>query len=237
MSDPVVCLPYAGAGAGFFRNWQEVAPSGVDLLPVQLPGREERTDEPPHRDVRSAVDAMLRGTALRDAAAGRRPVAVFGHSLGAVLAFELARAVEERTEITMSHVFVSGSPAPARGRAARSADLDPGEFLARVEELAGYRHPAFEVAEFRELLLPTLRADVAMHESYEPASPHPIDAPITCLRGVEDMLVSQEDAMAWAEATSGSFAYVELPGGHMYLTEDPEGVMGVIASTLDSSCG
>jgi surfactin synthase thioesterase subunit len=235
MTNPVLCLPYAGAGSGFFRKWRELAPPAIDLLPVQLPGREERTDEPPHRDVGTAVNAVL-----RDAVAGLRTVAVFGHSLGAVLAFELARAIEERTEVVVSHVFVSGSPAPALGRPTRSDHLDDDEFLARVEELAGYRHPAFDVAEFRELLLPTLRADVAMHESYVPVAPTPIDAPITCLRGARDTLVSREDAMAWRSATSGGFAYTEVPGGHMYLTDAAERVMAVMATTLlalDRTCG
>jgi surfactin synthase thioesterase subunit len=235
MTNPVLCLPYAGAGAGFFRKWREEAPTAIDLLPVQLPGREERTDDPPYRDVRTAVNAVL-----RDAVAGHRTVAVFGHSLGAVLAFELARAIEERTEVVVSHVFVSGSPAPARGRPISSDYLDDDEFLGRVEELAGYRHPAFDVAEFRELLLPTLRADVAMHESYLPVAPTPIDAPVTCLRGAEDTLVSREDAMAWRAATSGEFVYTELPGRHMYLTDAAKQVMDVMASTLpspDRTCG
>ncbi|MGI5261098.1 thioesterase II family protein [Streptomyces angustmyceticus] len=234
-SDPVplLCLPHAGAGAAFFHKWQRSAPAGLRLEPLQLPGREERTDEEPHRDVARAVHALL--PEALDAARGHSRVAVFGHSLGAVLAFELARALEERTELPVAHVFVSGSPAPARGRAPQAAALDDDEFLARVEELAGYRHPAFESAEFRELMLPTLRADVTMHESYRPPSDEPVEAPVTCLRGADDVLVTEWDAREWHTSTTGPFTYTELPGGHMYLTDAAPRLLGLVAAALGAT--
>ncbi|MFD0165912.1 thioesterase II family protein [Streptomyces decoyicus] len=230
---PVLCLPYAGAGAGFFRKWRQSAPAGLLLEPLQLPGREERTDEEPHRDVARAVHALL--PEALDAVRGHSRVAVFGHSLGAILAYELARALEERTELPVAHVFVSGSPAPERGRAPQAAALDDAEFLARVEELAGYRHPALESAEFRELLLPTLRADVAMHESYRPPSDEPVEAPVTCLRGADDVLVTEQDAREWHTTTSGPFTYAEMPGGHMYLADAAPQVLGLVAATLEGT--
>ncbi|MEU8891564.1 alpha/beta fold hydrolase [Streptomyces sp. NPDC048442] len=226
---PVLCLPFAGAGAGFFRKWQQ--PSSLRLVPLQLPGREERTDEEPHREVARAVHALL--PEALDAVKGHSEVAVFGHSLGAVLAYELARALEERTELPVAHVFVSGSPAPEHGRAGEAAELSDDEFVARVEELAGYRHPAFESAEFRELMLPTLRADVEMHESYRPASDYPIEAPLTCLRGDRDTLVTAHDAQLWKSATTSAFDYRELAGGHMYLTDGQPELLGVLAAALD----
>jgi surfactin synthase thioesterase subunit len=163
---------------------------------------------------------------------GRSPVAVFGHSLGAVLAYELARAIEERTELPLVHVFVSGSPAPWRGRVQQVVTLDDDEFVARVEKLAGYRHAAFDSPEFRDLLLPTLRADVAMHEAYRPLSDEPIQAPVTCLRGETDELVAEAAARQWVGATSGTFTYRSVPGGHMYLTERPEAVVELMARAL-----
>ncbi|MFD5114638.1 thioesterase II family protein [Streptomyces sp. NPDC058391] len=230
---PVLCLPYAGAGAGLFWKWQRLTPAGLRLAPLQLPGREERTDEEPHRDVARALHTLL--PEALDAVRGHSRVAVFGHSLGAVLAYELARALEERTELPVAHVFVSGSPAPDRGRVQQEADLTDDEFVARVEELAGYRHPAFDSPEFRELMLPTLRADVAMHEAYRPASDCPIQAPVTSLRGSDDALVTEEDARRWRTATSGSFSYAELPGGHMYLADSAAQVIGLMEATLDKA--
>lgn len=227
---PVICLPHAGAGASFYFSWRRSAPVCLELLSLQPPGREERTDEEPHRDIGTAVEALLPD--LTEVMTGRPAFALFGHSLGAALAYELARAVEERTELSVRHVFVSGSPAPARGRGGNSASLDDAEFVARVEELAGYRHPAFDYPELREIILPTLRADVAMHEAYRPASPAPIQAAITCLRGADDCLVSAADAADWKSATAGECRFVELPGGHMYLTESAPALLDLLARTL-----
>ncbi|MEU7134970.1 alpha/beta fold hydrolase [Streptomyces sp. NPDC046261] len=227
---PLLCLPYAGAGASVFWKWRHLAPPGILLAPLQLPGREERTDEEPFRSVAEALQALL--PAAVDAAAGHRRVALFGHSMGAVLAFELARALEERTEIPVAHLYVSGSPGPYHGRAENAADLDDETFLAAVERLAGYRHPAFDIAEFRELMLPMLRADVAMHENYRPLSDTPVQAPITCLRGDDDALVAADEAARWSTVTTGPFVYTERPGGHMYLLDAPEDLLRLVAADL-----
>jgi len=228
---PIVCLPHAGAGASSFFPWRQLTPPGVELLTLQPPGREERADEEPHHDVHEAVQALLPDLMAR--VANRSSLVLFGHSLGAVLAYELARAVEERTELTVLRVFVSGSPGPARGRGGRSAALDDDEFVARVEELAGYRHPAFEYAELREVILPTLRADVAMHEAYQPLADTPIQAPITCLRGADDHLVSPEDVAAWRTATVSGCRFVEMSGGHMYLTDSAPRLLQIMADQLE----
>ncbi|MFE7529812.1 thioesterase II family protein [Kitasatospora sp. NPDC057542] len=213
-----------------FWKWRQLAPLGLRLAPLQLPGREERTNEEPFRSVADAVHALLPDAVA--AAAGHRRVAVFGHSMGAVLAFELARALEERTEIPVAHVYVSGSPGPYHGRAENTVDLDDDTFLAAVEQFAGHRHPAFEFPEFRELLLPMLRADVAMHESYRPLSDAPIQAPVSCLRGDQDTLVSADDAAQWCKVTTGRFTYIERPGGHMYLLDTPAELLRLIAADL-----
>ncbi|MCP9956152.1 MULTISPECIES: thioesterase II family protein [Streptomyces] len=227
---PLLCLPYAGAGASLFHAWQPQVPPGIRLAPLQLPGREERTDEEPFRDAASAVRALLPEAVA--AAAGHRRVAVLGHSMGAVLAFELVRALEERTEIPVAHLYVSGSPGPCHGRAESTADLDDEAFLAAVERLAGYRHAAFDVPELRELLLPLLRADVALHETYRPLADAPVEAPLTCLRGDLDSLVTAEDAAQWSRATTGPFTYREPSGGHMYLLDSPGELLRLVAADL-----
>jgi surfactin synthase thioesterase subunit len=223
----LLCLPHAGAGASFFLPWNDLAGPGLSVQPVQLPGREELIDEEPYRDVASAIrgiDAELPPLPER--------VALFGHSFGAVLAFELARTLEARGDITVEHVFVSGSPGPSATRVPRASGLDDDEFLDRVQEFAGYRHPAFDIPELREVILPTLRADVLAHEEYRPPSPAPIRAPITCLRGSDDHLVSADDAAAWHASTSSGFELVTFPGGHMYLLEQADVVCKTIADRM-----
>lgn len=171
----LVCLPYAGAGASFYRPWTAVAGDALEIVALQLPGRERLIDEEPYRDAHRAVDGLLAQLRERLGDGGGR-VALFGHSLGAVLAYELAHRLAAEPGVEPVHLFVSGSPAPGQGRARRATGLSDDEFLARVGEFAGYRHPAFDDPEMRELLLPALRADVEMHENHRPST----ELPWTC---------------------------------------------------------
>ncbi|MGW2559525.1 thioesterase II family protein [Streptomyces sp. NPDC001514] len=249
----LVCLPFAGAGASFFRPWQRIAGDALTVLPLQLPGRERRIDEDPYRDAHLAVDGLLADLreVLGDSAEPHR-VALFGHSLGAVLAYELAHRLVAEPEtglgigpgigpgiepgigpgIELVRLFVSGSPQPAEQRARRATGLPDDAFLARVNEFAGYTHEALEDPEMRELILPTLRADVEMHETYVPGTDLPLPAPLTSLRGADDLLVTRDEAAAWSKVAGAGFRSVELPGGHMYLTESAQALLEVISGDL-----
>ncbi|MET8546036.1 alpha/beta fold hydrolase [Kitasatospora sp. NPDC004799] len=224
---PLVCLPFAGSGAGFYRAWNAVPP-GLRVIPLQLPGREELFLEEPFTDAATAASALA--PQVLELVGGEAPFALFGHSLGAVLAYELARELGGRSGLR--HLFVSGSPGPGSGRTHRATGLDDEEFLARVGEFAGYRHAAFDDPDLRELLLPLLRADVAMHENYVPASDSPLPLPVTSLRGADDLLVSRAQAEEWRTTTEASFTYRELPGSHMYLVDSPEVLLTTVASVL-----
>lgn len=225
----LACLPFAGSGAGFFREWEKLGVSEVTVLPVQLPGREERFVDDPFTDV---ADAVAELTPKILAGAGEAAaLALFGHSLGAVLAFEIARELERIGHPGLSHLFVSGSPGPHNGRTERATGLADQEFLAGVQRFAGYRHAAFDDPELVEVLLPVLRADVEMHENYRATSTEPLSVPITALRGEADELVSREQAEQWAGVTRGAFTYRELAGGHMYLVDEPKQVLSLIAGS------
>jgi surfactin synthase thioesterase subunit len=225
----LVCLPYAGAGSSFYRPWAALAGGGLEILPLQLPGRERLIDEEPHRDVHRAVDGLL--PQLRERlGAGQHRVVVFGHSLGAVLAYELAHRLVAEPGVELAHLFVSGSPHPGQGREQRATGLSDDDFLARVGEFAGYSHPALDDPEMREMLLPTLRADVEMHETYVPSTSLPLDAPLTVIRGEDDTLVGRDDAASWNKATCRDFGHIEIPGGHMYLTESAPALLRVIVA-------
>ncbi|AKG46648.1 thioesterase II family protein [Streptomyces xiamenensis] len=230
MTLSLVCLPFAGSGAGFYRAWKKLEVAGVDVVPLQLPGREERFIDPPHSDVATAA-LELAADAMR-LTKDKEHVALFGHSLGAVLAFETARALLAQGHPTLRALFVSGSPGPWTGRTHRATGLDDDAFLARVNEFAGYRHAAFDDPDMRELLLPLLRADVAMHEDYRPADDRPLDLPVTALRGADDRLVSAADSAQWAAATAGAFTAHEFPGGHMYLTESATALLEFTAGAV-----
>jgi len=212
---PLVCIPFAGAGASFFHPWQALSPDEIQLLTIQLPGREWRLAEEPYRDAATAVSEIF--PELAEELDWGGPVMLFGHSLGAVLAYELAHQFCVTPGFDVARLFVSGSPGPWTRRARRATGLPDEEFFERVSEFAEYSDDTLENPEVRELILPALRADVEMHEEYVPGSSGALPAPITSLRGSEDQLVPAESAAEWAQATDREFELVQLPGGHMYL--------------------
>ncbi|WP_217562343.1 thioesterase II family protein [Streptomyces sp. GbtcB6] len=225
----LACLPFAGGGAGFFREWEKLAMPEVTMLPVQLPGREERFLDPPFTDVADAVAELTPG--ILTEAGEEAAIALFGHSLGAVLAYEIARELERIGYPGLRHLYVSGSPGPYNGRSERVTGLPDQEFLSGVQRFAGYRHAALDHPDLVEILLPLLRADAEMHENYLPSGTGPLSVPITALRGEGDELVSREQSEQWANETGGPFTYREFPGGHMYLVDEREKVLRVVAGT------
>ncbi|WP_324611208.1 thioesterase II family protein [Streptomyces sp. WM4235] len=226
---PLVCLPFAGSGAGFYRAWVPDALPAVRVIPVQLPGREELFLEEPFTDAIDAAAALV--PRIDELTSGYEEFGIFGHSLGAVLGYEVARGLQELGRPGPARLFVSGSPGPFNGRDARATGLSDEEFLLRVQEFAGYRHAAFDDPDLRELLLPLLRADVAMHENYKPSSDVPLRIPVTALRGATDELVSAEHARQWAQVTEAEFRYAELPGGHMYLADSTAALLRTVTGS------
>ena len=230
MSNTVLCVPFAGAGASVFRPWVPLCQDRFELAAIQLPGREQRFAEEPFRDVAAAVDGLL--PEVLERVSGTGPVVLFGHSLGAVLSFEIARKLTEVDGLDLAALVVSGSPGPYTRRKDGATGLSDEQFLERVKEFAGYKHDALEDPEMRELLLPTLRADVEMHESYVPLSDAQLDLPIVSVRGTADTLVSEEQAMEWSKITSREFRFAQVEGGHMYLVDNPEGLFDVLAGAF-----
>lgn len=224
---PLLCVPPAGAGASFFRLWEG---HGGPLEPhaLHLPGRERRFAEHPLGDLNAIVDDVL-PEAIE--LVGEAPdVVVFGHSFGAIIAYELAR------RLAVSAVWpgeprlaVSGSAAPGIHLHAPIAELPDEAFVRAVREVADYTHPAMDDPELLELILPALRADMRVHENYRPRPGALLKLPVLSVRGTDDALISAEAAAGWARVTTGSFATAELPGGHMYLIDNPEALLRALA--------
>ncbi|MEI5102650.1 alpha/beta fold hydrolase [Streptomyces sp. PmtG] len=231
---PVICLPFAGAGASFFRAWRDLAPERLLIAPVQLPGREDRLDEEPYATVAEAVDDLV--PELLDVAERYPHLIVFGHSFGAVLAYEVTRHLARHLPPTALSLVVSGSPAPHEPRARRATGLPDEEFLARVREFAGYDHPTLADPGARELLLPVLRSDIALHENYLPApGATPLPLPITAVLGTRDHLVSPEQTARWQRATTHPLRQEALDGGHMYLTESPADLLALMDASVSDA--
>ncbi|ABC28861.1 predicted thioesterase involved in non-ribosomal peptide biosynthesis [Hahella chejuensis KCTC 2396] len=225
----LVCLPFAGAGASVFHEWKDLSDK-LNVIAVQLPGREKRFVEPAYTNVAEAVQGIM--PELMAELDFSKPIVFFGHSLGAVLAFELARAMCAEEKANVQGLIVSGSPSPWNNREERASGLPDDEFVRRVNEFAGYSHPALEDPIMREVLLPTLRADVEMHESYHPLADDSLPITVLTIRGSDDELVTAEDKALWSKASSVQTLHEELPGGHMYLMDDPTAVIALIESAV-----
>jgi surfactin synthase thioesterase subunit len=207
------CFPYAGGGASIFRGWPAHLPM-VELLPVQLPARETRLKEAPFTSAASLVRAM--GHALLPYL--DRPFCFFGHSMGALLAFELARELRREYALSPRHIFVSARRAPNVARQhATIHNLPRQTFLEKLRDLNGTLPAAFEHAELIDLLLPMLKADFAICETYEYKPEAPLDCAISAFGGLEDRYVQREHMEGWREQTLGDFKLRMLPGDHFFL--------------------
>jgi medium-chain acyl-[acyl-carrier-protein] hydrolase len=208
------CFPYAGGGASAYRGWAASLPADVEVCPVQLPGRESRLREPAFERPEALV------AALADALAAHfdLPFAFFGHSMGAMLSFELARELRRRASALPLHLFVSGRRAPqVPAREEDIHDLPEPEFLAKLRELNGTPEEVLQHSELMRLLIPVLRADFAVNETYVFRPEEPLNLGISAFGGLGDLEVSREDIVGWSEHARGPFRLRMLPGDHFFL--------------------
>lgn len=218
------CLPHAGGGAGSYREWVAGLAPEIEVLPVQLPGRETRFFDRPFSSMASLQEALLEG--LRPYL--DKPFAFFGHSLGALIAFELMRRLQDEGFASM-HLFVSGYGAPhLPGKLAPMHHLDDAQFVATLWELNTMPTAVLENEELLALLLPLLRADFSIYERYQFQAGDKLECPITMLGGKTDALVPPEILLPWREHTTQPGEVHLFDGGHFYLHEAPTAVWQVI---------
>lgn len=225
----LVCLPFAGAGASVFNEWKNLS-KRFDVIAVQLPGREKRFLEPAYTNIKDAVNGIF--SELISQLDFSKPIIFFGHSFGAVLAFELAQAMCKEDKVNVIGLVASGSPSPWNNRKKHASGLSDDDFIRRINEFAGYSHPALEDPVMREILLPALRADVEMHENYQPLSDELLPIPILTIRGCDDDLVTYEDKQLWRKVTIAQTQHKEFLGGHMYLMNNPIDIISLIENTF-----
>jgi medium-chain acyl-[acyl-carrier-protein] hydrolase len=209
------CFPYAGGGASLYRGWQGALPDWVEVCPVQLPARETRFKEPAFTRLAPLVEAVAQS--LRPYL--DRPFAFFGHSMGALLAFELSRRLQRNHGRGPIGFVVSGCGAPQTRTQSALHALPPVQFREELRRLNGTPAPILDNDELMDLLLPTLRADFSLCETYAYADGPSLTCPITALGGLGDDAVSRQDLDAWREHTTGAFRVRMLPGDHFFLNE------------------
>jgi medium-chain acyl-[acyl-carrier-protein] hydrolase len=225
------CLPFAGGGATMFRSWQDDLPLSIQVCPVQPPGRETRFREPAYSRMAPLVEALA--DTLHPHLG--RPFAFFGHSLGALAAFELTRALRRRGDPSPERLIVSGHSAPHLPLRRKSMHALPeDEFRAELRRLNGTPAAVLDNDELMRALTPTLRADMAVAETYAPADEPPLDCPILAVGGAKDAIAPPPDLDAWRRYTRAAFELRLLPGDHFFLQSHRPLLLPLLTRYLES---
>jgi pyochelin biosynthetic protein PchC len=224
----LVCLPHAGGSASFYFSVATAMSPLVDVLAVQYPGRQDRLHDPLINNIPDLADAVT--AALRPWL--DRPFALFGHSMGASLGFEVALRLE-RAGTPPAHLFASGRRAPSRYREEHVHLGDDDAIIAELSRLSGTESSILGDEELLRMVLPAIRNDYRAVETYRPAVDAPaLATPITALTGDNDPRTTLDDARGWQEHTTGAFELLVYPGGHFYLVENSAQVVDALSSRL-----
>jgi len=223
------CFPYAGGTALVYRPWAQKFPASVEVVAIQLPGRATRIKEPPISKLTDLVEPIASALApFLD-----KPFAFFGHSMGAVISFEVARFFRRQGHALPRHMFVSGRSAPQLSRENPPLyNLPKEELLAELQQLEGTPREVLEHPELMDLMLPVLRADLSVCDTYEYTEEAPLACPITALGGLQDFDVSRRTIEAWREQTSAKFTLRMLQGNHFFIHSNESLLMNLLTTQL-----
>ena len=232
----LICFPYAGGGPSIFRSWCSRLPNSTQLCSVELPGRGALWQQPPLDSLPEAVTATC--DALKPFL--ECEFSLYGHSLGALVAFELARELRRRHGPRPLHIFVSGLGAPQVSfwQPRRTLHLlDDEGLIAELQRFGGTPRKVIEDRELMELMIPGIRAGLRQIETYEYQEEPALDVPISAFAGREDTLVALSKVGEWREQTTSRFSMLVLPGDHFGMLEGPQGVSAEVCRRLRGAPG
>ena len=223
----LLCLPYAGAGAAIYRKWPEQFAESIDVCPIELPGRGMRMREPLIDDMAALRDRILDDVApLLD-----RPIALFGHSLGAKLAFEISKALGPR----VVHLFASAASAPDAPLVGPTAHLPRNELVLRLRRLGGVPDKVLEDQEVLDMLLPIVRADLRIIERYRVTDGVRAPGGVTVFAGKADDYATLDKTRGWEAFSGGAFRFVTFDGGHFYMADATAALAAEITRDLEKA--
>lgn len=226
----LVCFPYAGGGAHIYADWRDVLPSSVGVHAVQLPGRGRRFAEP----ALDRLDLMVAGIAHALRALDDKPMVFFGHSMGALLAFETARALRRLGQRGPSRLLLSAYRAPQFCRDEPCIHhLPDGEFADKLRELEGTPPEVFENRELLQLMLPMVRADFAAVETYRHRPELPLSCPITAFGGLSDGDFPHESMQGWSAHTRSEFRMHMLEGSHFFIHSARDELLQLVSAEVE----
>ncbi|MBZ9771000.1 thioesterase II family protein [Mesorhizobium sp. CO1-1-8] len=218
------CFPFAGGSASAYRGWSAGLPQDVEVCPVQLPGREARYSEPAFRSIPELVPVLA--DVLRPMF--DLPFAFYGHSLGSLIAFELAHELKSRGEEVPAGIFAAAHQAPKYPHGPAVSRLSEPDLIAHVEEM----NPDARFSEnpsLWKLILPILRVDLALCDYYVYRRRPKLSCAITAFGGAEDSGIAEAALNAWGEETEGPFSAHVLPGGHFFVAAERERLLALIS--------
>ncbi|MET8771849.1 alpha/beta fold hydrolase [Streptomyces sp. NPDC004658] len=223
----LLCLPHAGGSASFYHPVSEALSPGVDVLAAQYPGRQDRLTETPAQSVQELAQGVFRALDEGD----DTPLALFGHSMGALVGFELARLLESagRPPVVL---FLSGRRGPSVERIETVHEGGDARLIEEVGRLEGTDAALLQDKELLEMILPALRADYRAVATYRPAPGPRLRCPFVVLTGDADPRVTPEEARTWDQETDGPSELHVFPGGHFYLVAQQQAVVARIEATL-----
>jgi len=223
------CFPYAGRGASVFRDWGRWMPEWIEVVAVQLPGREDRFQEPARRRLPPLVEALAEVFAPFDDV----PFAYLGHSMGGLLAFELARKLRDNDRALPVHLVVSGRRAPQIPDPERPIpDLPDEEFARELQRrYQGLPPMIANDPELRAFFLPMVRADLELVDTYDYRPAPPLGCPISVFGGTGDA-IAEEELAAWQEHTTAACRVAMLPGDHFFINTQGESLAEMVAEVL-----
>ncbi|BCJ41908.1 oleoyl-ACP hydrolase [Actinoplanes ianthinogenes] len=223
----LVCLPHAGGSAGYYFPVSRALSPRVEVIAVQYPGRQDRRAEPgidSLQDLARDVYEQLRSP-------DDRPLALFGHSMGATVAYEVARLLED-DGIVPAHLFVSGRRAPSQHRDERVHLQNDAGLVAEMKRLDGTAGGLLDDPDVLRMVLGVIRNDYRAAETYRWTPGPALHCPITALTGDHDPKVTLTEAAAWRDHTNASFALRVFDGGHFYLNSHQADVLDTIRTAL-----
>lgn len=226
------CLPYAGGSSAIFRDWRALLAPSIEVVAVELPGHGFRRDEKPFTELDPLVDALVPAL-LPDL---NRPFAIFGHSLGALIGYELTRRLYTRLGLQPRRLIVSAHEAPGWTTVStRVHEFPDEEFTAELHRLNGTPREILSDPQLMQLALPILRADFRLDETYRHRAYPLLSCPISAYGGISDEDVSVESLTAWQRTTKGAFTSRMFDGDHFFIHTATSSLVQQIELDLTSS--
>jgi medium-chain acyl-[acyl-carrier-protein] hydrolase len=230
----LVLFPYGGGTASMYREWNNKLPSSIEAHAVELPGHGNRLNEPLFRRVKPLVQSLAE--ALKSYWEGS--YVLFGHSMGAIISFELTHLLRREHKPGPAHLFLSGRPCPHLTRKEPPTyDLPEPEFIEELRRLQGTPKAVLEHPELMSVFNPILRADLEICQTYEYEPRPPLDCPITVFGGLQDVDVSREQLEGWRDYTTSYCAVRMFPGNHFFLHNSAPVLLRMIVQDLKNMSG